>query len=179
MKASFKSTGELILTEVKGSEIVFRHLSGVKDMKNKYGETAFSVEISDELAEELNAKGWKVSFGKEKADGNGKYSSKLKVDLYFDSPYWKPTIRRYSSSGSTIIDKGNVIDIESDQIESAAMVIRPRRSRQENGGDGMIHAKLKNMRYKLEEDDLAGVYDNDTVYDEPPMDHDEDELPFE
>ena len=180
MKARFNAHGELILEEVKGSEIVFRHLSGVKEPGNKYGERAFSVEISDELAEELNAAGWKVSFGQEKPEGNGKYSSKVKVDLYFDSEYWRPTIRRYSSDGYDILDKENVIDIQSDQIESAAMVIRPRRSKTENGGDGMIHGKLKQMRYKLEEDPLAGVYDNDTDYSDGPEDMvDSEELPFE
>lgn len=157
MNARIMSDGKLRIENVTGSDIKFRHFSGEKDRYHAQGERDFNLAISDEFAEELAVAGWRVRFGKDKGDGSGeKYSSMIKVKVNYAS-YKPPIITRFTSLGHVEIDEELVKDIDHDQIESAALIITPYLSK--NSEDGKYTPYLENMRYKIEEDPFAGMYE--------------------
>ena len=156
MNARIMSDGKIRVENVKGSEIKFRNFGGKPDTFHKQGGARyFNLAISDEFAEELSVAGWRVKFGKMKDDGSGEtYPAMINVKVNFDG-YRPPTITRFTSLGHVDIDAELAKDIDTDEIDSAAMII--------NGsywdGDGKFTAYLENMRYKIEEDPFVGMYE--------------------
>lgn len=159
MKMRFLANGKLALEEVKGTEIKFRHFSGDKDKYHAQGERDFNVAISDDIAEELIINGWRVKAAKEKIGDDGepvRYSAMIKVKANYDSAR-PPKITRYTSNGHVEIDEDIVKDMDVDEIESAALIITPYLSK--TSVDGKFTAYLDTMRYKIEDDPFAGLYE--------------------
>lgn len=158
MKIVVTKKGELRFEEVTGNEIKFRHCDGVKSPTNKYGSRSFSLQLSDDQAEELMQLGWRIKLGKEKEDGT-RYPALINIVMNYDSDYWRPkNVTRYSSHGQCELTVDTVKDINSDEIETAYIMVRPKTYRVADGGDGLMGARLVTMRYKLEEDPFADVF---------------------
>ena len=165
--------GELRFEEVTGKEIKFRHCDGVKSPTNKYGSRSFSIELSDEQAEQLMNLGWRIKLGKEREDGS-RYPALINIVINYESDYWRPkNVTRYSTHGQTELTVDTVKDINSDEIETAYIMVRPKTYRVADGGDGLMGARLVTMRYKLEEDPFADVFADIGGNDEEP-----EEIPF-
>lgn len=163
MKMRILANGKLTLEDVKGNEIKFRHFSGEKDKYHSPGQRDFNIAVPDDIGEELIVNGWRVKAGKEKVNDDGeiiKYSAMIKVKVNFDSRR-PPRITRYTSNGHVEIDEDIVKDLDVDEIESAAFVLTPYINRSSADSDGKATAYLEVMRYKIEDDPFAGLYEDE------------------
>ena len=163
MNCRLTSEGNIRIENATNADIKFRHFSGEKDPRDRYsvqGVRYFNIALPEDFADELNVQGWRVKFGKEKEDGT-RYSPMIKVSVNFDS-LRPPVITRWTSKGKVEITKDIAKDIDTDEIESAAFIITPYIG--QNSPDGKKTPYLKNMRYKIEEDPFAGLYENEDPY---------------
>lgn len=156
MNCRLTSEGAIRLENVSGADIKFRHFSGEKDQYHAQGQRDFNIALPEDFADELIVKGWRVKLGKEKEDGT-RYAPMIKVKVNFSS-FKPPVITRWTSKGSVQIDESMAKDIDWDEIESAAFIITP------YNYDGKKTPYLQTMRYKIEEDPFAGMYENDNDF---------------
>lgn len=156
MNCRITTSGKIMIEGATLKDVKFRHFSGEKDLNHKNGGRDFVIELPDDFAEELVLAGWRVKQGKEREDGT-KYrdSINVKVKLECDGARKGPTITRWTSSGPLDLDDELISkDVDTDQIEEVAFVIRPYYNRDY----GNATPYLENMTYKVEENPYRNLY---------------------
>lgn len=144
--------------EIENARIMFRNFSGEKKKFNDEGDRNFCVEISNpEDAEMLRREGWNIKTWNRDEDEEPLDYMKVKV-MYGKIP---PAIHRKCGKKTVLLNEDSVDILDSDEIESVDLVIRPFEY-DVNGHTG-IAAYIKVMYVTVSSDPFAYKYDDEDV----------------
>lgn len=152
--------GELVLEDAR---IIFRNFSGEERTYNPAGKRNFCVILDKDIADTLVKDGWNVKqlVPREEGDEPTLY---LPVEVsYRNRP---PKVVLVTKRSKTELDESTVGQLDYADIKSVDLIVNPY-NWEVNGKSG-VKAYVKTMYVVLEEDPLAGKYD----------DPDDDDLPF-
>lgn len=141
---------------VKNAKIIYRNFRGEeRPPYNPAGSRTFSLLIEDEdLAMDLLDDGWNVKTLNKRSEDDPQHWHLPVAVVYGKYP---PTIRIMTQTSGEILDENTVGLLDSADIVSCDMIIRPR-NYEANGRTG-VKAYLKSMNVRIEEDELAKDYD--------------------
>ena len=138
------------------STIGFRNFSGEEGMYNKAGDRNFVIFLDDEVAHELEEKGWNIKWPKNQ-DANDPEDTRqpyLPVSLAFGK--YPPKVVVISNGVATRLEEQDVSMLDWADIESLDAVIRP--YEWEVSGNSGIKAYAKSLYFTLAVDEFAEKY---------------------
>lgn len=149
-KSAKKVTSNIEIEDVR---MIWKNFTGKKTDFNAEGNRNFHVVIPIELAEALISDGWNVKEKPAREEGDEPFYH-LEVSVKFEP--FPPNITLLSSRGRTRLDEVTVQLLDTADIASCDIVIRPY-NYDFNGKQG-VKAYLKNLYVTIEEDSFAKKY---------------------
>ena len=152
---------EITIRGAAGNQLIFRNFEGAAGKFNNAGDRNFCLIIDDELAGELQSKGWTIKHTKAKEDYDSVAYIKIKVGFTLkdgtDNPY-PPKIFKIDSSGMRMLDKTNVKLLDGARISNADLVFSAYSYEDRTTGEIRYSAYLRNLYATIEENDLERYY---------------------
>lgn len=144
-----------------GNQLIFRNFEGNANKFNNAGDRNFCLIIDEELAGELQSKGFTVKHTK----GNDDYDSvpyiKIKVSFTLkdgsDNPY-PPKIYKIDSTGMRQLSKQTVKILDGSRFKNVDLVFSPNAYQDRETGETRYSAYLKCLYAEIEENDLEREY---------------------
>lgn len=159
--ANGKRPEEITIRGASGQQLIFRNFEGAAGKFNNAGDRNFCLIIDEELAGELQAKGWNIKRTKAREDYDSVPYIKIKVGFTLkdgtDNPY-PPKIFKIDSTGMKMLDKSNVKLLDGARISKAELVFSAYSYEDRNTGEIKYSAYLRNLYAEIEENDLEREY---------------------
>lgn len=160
---------------IEDAKLIFRNFSGKKTDFNKEGNRNFCVVLSDDLAEKLEADGWKVKYRKPREDDPEQYRTPyLYVKVQFGM--YPPKVVLVTSRGKKLLDEESIGQLDWSRIQYADVQIRPYNYPAIQGRPAGVSAYLKSLYVTIIEDQLDSKYADIPDLDQIPG---QIELPFD
>lgn len=159
--ANFERIDDVTVKGILNNQIMFRNFEGVANKYNNAGDRNFCLIIDEELAEELEAKGFTIK----RTKGNEDYDSvpyiKIKVGFTLkdgsDNAY-PPKIFKIDSSGMKRLDKNTVKVLDGSRFKFVDLVFSGNPYQDRDTGATRYSAYLSNFYGTIEENDLEREY---------------------
>ena len=152
---------DITIRGAAGQQIIFRNFEGAAGQFNNAGDRNFCLIIDEELAGELQSKGFSVKHTKAREDFDSVPYIKIKVGFTLkdgtDNPY-PPKIFKIDSSGMRALDKTNVKLLDGARIKSADLIFAGNPYEDRNTHEVRYSAYLRNLYAEIEENDLEREY---------------------
>lgn len=159
--ANGKRPEEITIRGAAGQQLIFRNFEGAAGKFNNAGDRNFCLIIDNELAGELQSKGWNIKHTKARDDYDSVPYIKIKVGFTLkdgtDNPY-PPKIFKIDSTGMKMLDKSNVKLLDGARISKADLVFSAYSYEDRNTGEIRYSAYLRNLYAEIEENDLEREY---------------------
>ena len=144
-----------------GNQIIFRNFEGAAGKFNNAGDRNFCLIIDEELAGELQSKGFSIKHTKARDDYDSVPYIKIKVGFTLkdgtDNPY-PPKIYKIDSTGMKALDKTNVKFLDGARIVKADLIFSGYQYEDRDTGEVRYSAYLRNLYAEIEENDLEREY---------------------
>lgn len=144
---------------IEDAKILFRNFSGAEGQYNAEGDRNFSVLLDPQVAEAMANDGWPVKYTKIREEGDIAEPF-IQVSVKYQGRGGKavrpPRITMITSRGRTNLGEGEVELLDSAEIISADMIIRP--FEWSVGDKSGIKAYLQTLFVKIQEDALELKY---------------------
>lgn len=152
--------------ELENATIIYPNFSGKEGRFNREGDRFFSVFIDDAAqAQEMAEDGWNVKIRKPRdEDEEPRYYIQVAVNYNF---YKKPEIYRIINGRKFLLEEEDLGQLDSDDILSADMVIRPRIW--DDNGTTRIKAYLSEMYVTIQQSRFAAKYAEEEAPEEVPF----------
>lgn len=145
----------------KGQQLIFRNFEGVANRYNNPGDRNFCLIIDEELASELEAKGFTIK----RTKGDGDYDSVpyIKIKIGYtrkdgsDNPY-PPKIFKIDSTGMKMLDKNNVKLLDGSRLNNVDLEFSASPYEDRDTGTTKYSAYLKSLYAEIEESALEREY---------------------
>lgn len=145
-----------------GQQLIFRNFEGAAGKFNNAGDRNFCLIIDEDLAGELQSKGFSVKHTKARDD---EYDSvpyiKIKVGFTLkdgtDNPY-PPKIYKIDSTGMKALDKTTVKFLDGARISKADLIFSGYQYEDRETGETRYSAYLRNLYVEIEENALEREY---------------------
>ncbi len=148
---------EIIPNKVKanGEKICFRNFEGRKEKWNDAGNRNFTLSLPEDIATELNERGFNVRMKTtETQDGPRTYYN-LKVNLkYYGAQYDPKVYFMQADGGHTVLDENSVKLLDDMRFAEVAMDIYPKTYIDMKTGEEKISARLNKLLFTQEVDDF-------------------------
>lgn len=146
---------------IENARIMNRNFAGKEIAPyNPAGVRNFCVFIDNELAEKLTDDGWNIKWTK--PDEDNEQQAYLPVTVRFDNI--PPKITIITSAGQKLLNEDTVFMLDTADIETIDMIIRPYNWSLPSGMNG-VKAYLKSMYVTLAEDEFDKKYAHIPNYD--------------
>ena len=140
---------------LEGRSLLFRNFAGKKDRFNAEGSRNFSVVLTEDEGQAMNADGWNVKFHEPREEGDLTIAT-LKINVKYGGSGRPPRVVLITSRGKTPLDESMVETIDWADIVEADMMIRAWHY-DINGSQG-IAAYLTSLYVTIREDELEMKY---------------------
>lgn len=144
-----------------GQQLIFRNFEGAAGKYNNAGDRNFCLIIDDELAGELQSKGFTVKHTKARDDYDAVPYIKIKVGFTLkdgtDNPY-PPKIYKIDSTGMKALDKSTVKFLDGARIKNVDLIFSAYSYEDRDTGEIRYSAYLRNLYATIEENDLEREY---------------------
>ena len=144
-----------------GQQLIFRNFEGAAGKFNNAGDRNFCLIIDEELAGELQSKGFSIKHTKARDDYDSVPYIKIKVGFTLkdgtDNPY-PPKIYKIDSTGMKQLDKTNVKFLDGARITKADLIFSGYQYEDRETGEIRYSAYLRNLYAEIEENDLEREY---------------------
>ena len=144
-----------------GQQLIFRNFEGAAGKFNNAGDRNFCLIIDDELAGELQSKGFTVKHTKARDDYDAVPYIKIKVGFTLkdgtDNPY-PPKIYKIDSTGMKLLDKSNVKLLDGARIKNVDLIFSAYAYEDRETGETRYSPYLRNLYAEIEENDLEREY---------------------
>lgn len=152
---------DVTIRHIPGQQIIFRNFEGVAGKFNNAGDRNFSLIIDEDLASELQAKGFTVKRTKGNEDYDAVPYIKIKVGFTLkdgtDNPY-PPKIFKIDSTGMRQLDKNNVKLLDGARIIEADLIFSANGYEDRTTGELRYSAYVRNLYVTIEENELEREY---------------------
>lgn len=138
---------------IEDAHIMFRNFSGNQTQFNPAGRRNFCVELTPELADDLEADGWNIKRREPREEGDSEFCY-IQVSVSFDNI--QPNIWLVTSRNKTRLNSNTVGMLDYADIDRVDLVIRP--YNWEVSGRTGVKAYLKNMYVTIVEDEFDERY---------------------
>jgi len=146
---------------IKGNQIIFRNFEGQANKFNNAGDRNFCLIIDDELADELESKGFTIKRTKGGDDYDSVPYIKIKVGFTLksgeDNPH-PPRIFKIDSAGYRMLDKNTVKVLDGCRFKNVDLEFRGNSYIDRDTGEPKYSAYLSSFYATLEESDLEREY---------------------
>ena len=145
----------------KGQQLIFRNFEGVANRYNNPGDRNFCLIIDEELASELEAKGFTIK--RTKGDGDYDPVPYIKIKIGYtrkdgsDNPY-PPKIFKIDSTGMKMLDKNNVKLLDGSRLNNVDLEFSASPYEDRETGTIKYSAYLKSLYAEIEESALEREY---------------------
>lgn len=145
----------------KGQQLIFRNFEGVANRYNNPGDRNFCLIIDEELASELEAKGFTIK--RTKGDGDYDPVPYIKIKIGYtrkdgsDNPY-PPKIFKIDSTGMKMLDKNNVKLLDGSRLNNVDLEFSASPYEDRDTGTIKYSAYLKSLYAEIEESALEREY---------------------
>ena len=144
-----------------GQQLIFRNFEGAAGKFNNAGDRNFCLIIDEELAGELQSKGFTIKRTKAREDYDSVPYIKIKVGFTLkdgtDNPY-PPKIYKIDSTGMRALDKTNVKLLDGARIKNADLIFSAYSYEDRDTGETRYSAYLRNLYAEIEENELEREY---------------------
>ena len=145
----------------KGQQLIFRNFEGVANRYNNPGDRNFCLIIDEELASELEAKGFTIKRTKGDEDYDPVPYIKIKIGYTrkdgSDNPY-PPNIYKIDSTGMKMLDKNNVKLLDGSRLNNVDLEFSASPYEDRDTGTIKYSAYLKSLYAEIEESALEREY---------------------
>lgn len=152
---------DVTIRGASGQQLIFRNFKGEASKFNNAGDRNFCLIIDEELAGELQAKGFLIKHTKARDDFDSVPYIKIKVGYTLkdgtDNPY-PPKIYKIDSTGMKALDKTNVKLLDGARITKADLIFSGYEYEDRETGERRYSAYLRNLYVEIEENDLEREY---------------------
>ena len=152
---------DVTIRNASGQHLIFRNFEGAAGKFNNAGDRNFCLIIDDELAAELQAKGFSIKRTKARDDFDSVPYIKIKVGFTLkdgtDNPY-PPKIYKIDSTGMKALDKTNVKLLDGARISKADLIFSGYQYEDRETGEIRYSAYLRNLYAEIEENALEREY---------------------
>lgn len=145
----------------KGQQLIFRNFEGVANRYNNPGDRNFCLIIDEELASELEAKGFTIK--RTKGDGDYDPVQYIKIKIGYtrkdgtDNPY-PPKIFKIDAAGMRMLDKTNVKLLDGSRLSNVDLEFSASPYEDRDTGVTKYSAYLKSLYATIEESALEREY---------------------
>ncbi|MDD3288130.1 MAG: hypothetical protein PHX43_03895 [Alphaproteobacteria bacterium] len=143
---------EKLEVRIDNAKVMFRNFSGAPGTYNQAGNRNFCVFLPDDLARDMESKGWNIRWLKSREDEPPQAMVAVKVN-YGNYP---PSIFIVSNGKASKLSEENVKELDTAELEQVDLIIRG--YSWEVKGETGIKAYLKEGYFVLATNDLAKKY---------------------
>ena len=152
---------DVTIRGASGTQLIFRNFAGEAGKYNNAGDRNFCLIIDEELAGELQSKGFSIKRTKAREDYDSVPYIKIKVGYTLkdgtDNPY-PPKIYKIDSTGMRSLDKTNVKLLDGARISKVELVFSGYQYQDRDTGETRYSAYLRNLYAEIQENDLEREY---------------------
>lgn len=144
---------------LRNSRMIHKNFEGRATKFTRQGDRQFSVVINPENVDEISNAGWRIKMLPPREDIEGSeplYFIDVRVNMDSNRP---PEVYLCTSKKKTKLDKDSIGTLDSAVIKNVDMVLHPHKWETPDGKSG-VKAYLKTLYVTIEEDVLAGDYEN-------------------
>lgn len=156
-----KDREEITIRHARGEQLIFRNFEGAAGKYNNAGDRNFCLIIDEELAAELQAKGWNIKHTKANETRPSVPYIKIKVGFTLkdgkDNPY-PPKIFKITSAGMKLLDKSQVKVLDGSRILEADLEFSSYPYIDRDTGETRFSAYLNNLYATIQESALEREY---------------------
>lgn len=144
--------------QIKGASLIFRNFRGEGSLYNKEGDRNFGILLDEDLANALEADGWRIRRLKPKEDDPEQYEQPwLKVNVNYGGKI-PPTVMLINHRGKKRLDEETVNQVDYTRIANCDLTIRPYHYPGTPGRPAGISAYLQAIYITVREDELEEKY---------------------
>lgn len=140
--------------KIEDAKLIFKNFQGKGSAYNTEGNRNFGVLLDDDLAETLEADGWKIK--RLRPDEDGFQQAWIPVKVKFGD--YPPIATLITSRGKTKLNEDTIGQLDWTTIKTADLIIRPYNYPAMNGRPAGVSGYLKCIYVTVAEDDLALKY---------------------
>lgn len=151
------TNNNVIFRDITKEDIVFRNFSGRESDYNPAGKRTFNIILSEEKAEELREKGYRVKMLKPIPGVEGPDIPSVKVHVSYG--YVPPKIYMCTDTSKVLLDIDTVGNLDAAELVQADIEVVPYRSKiAKFNADGLFSAYLKTGYFTIQKDPFEEKY---------------------